>query len=126
MDAREALSDLQQISVQVVHALVAGADGAVIASTLPDDASAAQLARVAAELWEGGEQARRDLGRDELAQLELATPEGSVFLVRDDARSIVATTRVDPTTGLVFYDLKATLRALAENGAAAPEEDSDA
>jgi hypothetical protein len=37
-----------------------------------------------------------------------------VFVVRDQDRSIVATTSADPTSGLVFYDLKTCLRALAE------------
>ncbi len=93
-------------------------------STLPDGASADRLARSARELWEAADGARRELGRDELAQLEVATPDGSVFLVRDAARMIIATTSADPTVGLVFYDLKACLRSIAESahdgGAAEP------
>ena len=41
----------------------------------------------------------RDLGRDALSQVEVATPEGSVFVLRDAARTIVATTTVDPIVG---------------------------
>jgi predicted regulator of Ras-like GTPase activity (Roadblock/LC7/MglB family) len=114
MDAQEALADLKQISVQIVHAVVADAGGGVAGSTLPDGASADRLARSAGELWEAADGARRELGRDELAQLEVATPDGSVFLVRDAARTIIATTSADPTVGLVFYDLKACLRSIAE------------
>jgi predicted regulator of Ras-like GTPase activity (Roadblock/LC7/MglB family) len=114
MDAQEALADLKQISVQIVHAVVADAAGAVAGSTLPDGASADRLARSAKELWEAADGARRELGRDELAQLEVATPDGSVFVVRDAARMIIATTSADPTVGLVFYDLKACLRSIAE------------
>jgi predicted regulator of Ras-like GTPase activity (Roadblock/LC7/MglB family) len=124
MDAQEALADLKQISVQIVHAVVADAAGSVAGSTLPDDPSAERLARSARELWEAADGARRELGRDELAQLEVATPDGSVFLVRDSARMIIATTSADPTVGLVFYDLKACLRSIAEgahNGAAVEE-----
>jgi len=115
MDAREALSDLKQISVQIVDAVVTDADGAVEGSTLGDPDDADRLARVAAELWSACDRTRRDLGRDELTQVEAATPSGSVFLVRDGERMIAATTPVDPTVGLIFYDLKTTLRTLAES-----------
>jgi hypothetical protein len=37
---------------------------------------------------------------------------GSVFVVRDGGRTIVATTTPEPTVGLVFYDLKTCLRAI--------------
>jgi predicted regulator of Ras-like GTPase activity (Roadblock/LC7/MglB family) len=114
MDPQEALADLKQISVQVSHALIGGHDGTPIASTLSDAAAAERLARTAVDLWEQADRTRRDLGRDELAQLEVATPDGSVFVVRDATRMIVATTSSDPTVGLVFYDLKASLRAVAE------------
>jgi predicted regulator of Ras-like GTPase activity (Roadblock/LC7/MglB family) len=114
MDANEALADLTQISVQISNALIQAADGTVLGSTLGDDASQ-RLARLARELWEAADRTRGELGRDELAHLEVATPEGSVFLVHDGVRSIVATTSSDPTVGLVFYDLKACLRAVAES-----------
>ena len=112
MDANEALTDLQQISVQVVHALVVDADGAVEACTLPDAPSAERMARAASELWETADRARSDLGRDSLSQLEVSTHSGSVFVVQDDRRRVVATTAVDPTVGLVFYDLKTCLRQI--------------
>ena len=47
-------------------------------------------------------------------QLEVATAEGSVFVVRDAERAIAATTSPDPTVGLVFYDLKSCLRDAAQ------------
>jgi hypothetical protein len=50
----------------------------------------------------------------ELAQAEIATSDGSVFLVRDEQRTIAATTGPEPTVGLVFYDLKSCLRSFAE------------
>jgi len=43
---------------------------------------------------------------------EVATAEGSVFVVRGEGRLIAATTTPEPTVGLVFYDLKSCLRAL--------------
>jgi predicted regulator of Ras-like GTPase activity (Roadblock/LC7/MglB family) len=117
MDPHEALADLKQISVQIAHAVVADQAGMVLGSTLADPDSSRRLARTGQELWDAADGARRDLGRDELAQLEVATPDGSVFLVRDAARLIVATTSPDPTVGLVFYDLKACLRSIAEGDA---------
>jgi len=122
MDPHEALADLTQISVQITNALLQGSDGAVLGSTLADHAASERLARLAGELWEAADRTRSQLGRDELAPLEVATPEGSVFLVHDGVRSIVATTSSDPTVGLVFYDLKACLRSVAESDREAPVE----
>jgi hypothetical protein len=47
--------------------------------------------------------------------VQAATPEGSVFVVVDDARMAIATTGGDPTVGLVFYDLKTLLRQTADS-----------
>jgi DNA topoisomerase-1 len=41
-----------------------------------------------------------------------------VFIVRDGKTTIAATTGGNPTVGLVFYDLKSALRALAARPAA--------
>jgi hypothetical protein len=67
----------------------------------------------------GADALREARGLADLAQLEAATLEGSVFVVRRNGRTIAATTRPDPTVGLVFYDLKHCLRALEEAPAAA-------
>ena len=50
-----------------------------------------------------------------LVQLEAATADGSVFVVRDGERVVAAVTGPEPTVGLVFYDLKSCLRASAES-----------
>jgi predicted regulator of Ras-like GTPase activity (Roadblock/LC7/MglB family) len=114
LNAHEALDDLKQISVQVTAAAIGDSGGALEACTLADGTAGERLVRLGSELWEAAEQARRDLGRDELSQVEIATPDGSVFVVRDAARTIVATTTVDPIVGLVFYDLRTCLRTVAE------------
>jgi predicted regulator of Ras-like GTPase activity (Roadblock/LC7/MglB family) len=114
LNAHEALDDLKQISVQVTAAAIGDSTGALEAATLEDSTAGERLVRLGAELWEAAEQARRDLGRDELSQVEVATPEGSVFVLRDASRTIVATTTVDPIVGLVFYDLRTCLRTVAE------------
>jgi len=43
-----------------------------------------------------------------------------VFVVRRAGRMIAATTRPDPTVGLVFYDLKHCLRSIEDGAAAEP------
>jgi hypothetical protein len=50
----------------------------------------------------------------ELAQLEVSTHAGSVFVVRRDGRLIAAATRPDPTVGLVLYDLKHCIGSLED------------
>ncbi len=117
MNAHEALDDLKQISVQVTAAAIGGPSGTLEASTVADPASGERLVRLGDELWEAAEQAQRSLGRDALSQLEVVTPEGSVFVVRDAGRTIVATTTTEPIVGLVFYDLRTCLRTVAEGAA---------
>jgi predicted regulator of Ras-like GTPase activity (Roadblock/LC7/MglB family) len=112
MDAAQALTDLTEISSQIEAALVLDADGATLASTL-DERRAPEFALVVQELVAA---VKRAAGNEEgeLAQAEIATGEGSVFLVRDEQRTIAATTGPEPTVGLVFYDLKSCLRSFAE------------
>ena len=111
MDAAQALSDLTEISSQIEAAVVLDADGTTMASTL-DGTRAEDLARTTKELLAAIGRAAGDGGK-ELAQLEVATGDGSVFVVRDEQRTIAATTGPGPTVGLVFYDLKSALRSVA-------------
>ncbi len=111
MDAAQALSDLTEISSQIEAALVLDADGSTMASTL-DGTRSQELARAAQELLAAVRRVAGD-GNGEPAQLEVATTDGSVFVVRDGERTITATTGPEPTVGLVFYDLKSCLRSVA-------------
>jgi predicted regulator of Ras-like GTPase activity (Roadblock/LC7/MglB family) len=119
MDAQQALADLTEISSQIRAAVVFDDKGAVAGSTLDDAARADELARGAAELLAIADGVKGGDGA-ELTQLEAATEEGSVFVVRQGPTRIAATTGVDPTVGLVFYDLKSALRNL-ETKAAPPK-----
>jgi predicted regulator of Ras-like GTPase activity (Roadblock/LC7/MglB family) len=110
MDAAQALSELTAVSAQITSAIVIDADGSPLASTL-DDAAAAELAPTVQELVAAA--GRVGEGR-QLSQLQLSTPDGGVFLVRDGDRAIAATTRPEPAAGLVFYDLKTCLRSIAD------------
>jgi predicted regulator of Ras-like GTPase activity (Roadblock/LC7/MglB family) len=119
MDPNSAIRELKDLSTQIEAVVLAGADGAPIASTLPDERST-RVARLAADLVARADGVRSDLGREALAQLQAATADGSVFVVLDSGRLAVATTGPDPTVGLVFYDLKTLLRQV-ENGAGKEE-----
>jgi predicted regulator of Ras-like GTPase activity (Roadblock/LC7/MglB family) len=112
MDAAQALADLTEISSQIEAAVLFDESGAITASTLADDDRSQELARGGAELIDAATAMPRGEG-GRLTQLEAATLDGSVFLVSDGPRRILATTAPNPTVGLVFYDLKSCLRGLA-------------
>ena len=111
MDAQQALADLTEISSQIQAAVVFDEKGKVAASTLDDDARAGELARGALRLLDEAAAVKLGDGAP-LTQLEAATPEGSVFVVREDTIRIAATTAPEPAVGLVFYDLKSALRQI--------------
>jgi predicted regulator of Ras-like GTPase activity (Roadblock/LC7/MglB family) len=113
MDPSTAIRELQDLSTQIQAVVLASADGSAIASTLPGERSA-RVARLATDLVSRADGVRSDLGREALAQLQAATPDGSVFVVLDSGRLAVATTGPDPTVGLVFYDLKTLLRQVGD------------
>ena len=110
--AEKALAELTDISSQVRGAVLFGGDGKVLASTLPAE-RAEGFAVAARLLWEQAEVVR---GEDaaKLTQLEAATKNGSVFVVREAEQTLAAVTSPEPTAGLVFYDLRSALRAAAE------------
>jgi predicted regulator of Ras-like GTPase activity (Roadblock/LC7/MglB family) len=110
--AEKALAELTDISSQVRAAVLFDGGGKVLASTLPAE-RAEGFAVAARLLWEQAEVVR---GEDEakLTQLEAATKNGSVFVVREAEQTLAAVTSAEPTAGLVFYDLRSALRAAAE------------
>ncbi len=113
MDAARALADLTEISSEIEAAVLLDESGAVVAST-PDDAERA--GRIAVGARRLLERAREVGGRDgeEPRRLEAGTGAGSVFVVRREGRTLVATTGRTPTAGLVFYDLERCLKSLEE------------
>jgi predicted regulator of Ras-like GTPase activity (Roadblock/LC7/MglB family) len=104
-----ALAELTEISSQIRSAVLFGADGKVVAATIPDE-PAAQVAASAKALLEQAAQ----IGDGELTQIEASTEDGSLFVVKDGTAMIAASTSAEPTAGLVFYDLKECLRAVAK------------
>jgi predicted regulator of Ras-like GTPase activity (Roadblock/LC7/MglB family) len=110
--AEKVLSELRDISSQVRAAVLLDSGGSVLGSTLSDE-QGERLAAAAKQLLEQAEVVRGE-SEPKLTQLEAATPEGSVFVVREGDRVLAATTGPQPTAGLVFYDLRAAARATAE------------
>jgi predicted regulator of Ras-like GTPase activity (Roadblock/LC7/MglB family) len=108
VDAAQAIADLTEISPQVREVVVVAADGTVQGSNASEP-RAAHLAEAAQRLLGEAERVQ-----PAVAQLEAATVQGSVFVVRDGGRVIAATTTAEPTVGLVFYDLKTCLRSVDE------------
>jgi predicted regulator of Ras-like GTPase activity (Roadblock/LC7/MglB family) len=128
MDAVAALAELKDLSTQIEVVVLAYRSGEVQASTVTGPTSET-LGRLAADIVEHADQVRRDLGREGVAQLQAATPEGSLFIVLDGDLMALATTAPEPTAGLVFYDLKTLLRQLdgaPEPAASASAEADDA
>jgi hypothetical protein len=111
MDASAALGELVDVSTQVVEAVVLDAAGRVEAVRSAGDGRTGTLAGTGAELLaiaarirpaEPVERVQVDLGR------------GSLVVVSDGERTIVATTVPRPTDALVAHDLRAVLRRIAD------------
>ena len=119
MDAAQALADLTEISAQIEAAVLAEADGSVVASTFRQEGRGEELARAAVDLVAAAGEARGNSGTPELVQIQAATPRGSLFVVRDGSHVVAAVTGTKPTVGLVFYDLKTCLRMLEREEAKA-------
>ena len=114
MDAASALADLTEICSQVEAAVVIDEQGVVLASTLPAESGTERLARAGTELLEA---ARSAVGTEARAvsRLEVALREGSLFTLTEDGLAIIARTSPSPSSGLVLYDLRTCLRAVAES-----------
>src|SRR4029453_6585390 len=113
MNPEQALADLTEISSQIEAAVVFDREGKVIGATLDDGNPAGQLATAATELGRNPQEVKPG---STPTQFEIATTEGSLFVVRDDDTYIAATTGDNPTVGLVFSDLKPPLRNRKKRG----------
>jgi hypothetical protein len=107
-----AFSDLMEISSQVEAAIVLDGDE-IVASSLSAQGGSEELAVAIRRIVETAEKTRAGLKR-----LEIALPEGHLFVVQEGPRLIGAATTADPPSGLVFYDLRSCLSGLAAEAAA--------
>jgi predicted regulator of Ras-like GTPase activity (Roadblock/LC7/MglB family) len=112
MDAAGALRELTELSSQIESAVVLGADGSVLASTLEDSTKAEALASSTLELV--GAAFELNTQRLEVTRVEVELEDGALFVLRDEGRTIAAITGPDPTSGLVVYDLRTCLQGITE------------
>jgi hypothetical protein len=106
VDAAGALAELTEISAQIEAAVIVDDKGDVLAASRGGGAALAEAGRSLLE------HAARVGGGKEPTQIDASTAEGSVFVVHEGGRTIVATTPPESTVGLVFYDLKTCLRSI--------------
>jgi len=106
MTGDQALRELLDVSEDVVAAVLLDGKGEPLAASVGDDEARAAAEIAAAML------AYADTLRTETTarRLEAATSDGSVFVVRDGDRVVVAATGTDPVAGLVLHDLRTALR----------------
>lgn len=110
MDAAQALGELMELSSQIRAAVVLDAEGTVVAASSGDSARAAALGAAVRDLVA----AAADLGSDgrDVTRVEVELDEGAIFVVREGAITVAATTGPSPTSGLVVYDLRTCLQAI--------------
>ncbi len=112
MDAAAALADLTAVSSQIEAAAVFDESGALLAATPAGDAGGQELVEGARSLLAAAATVRRE-GAPAVVRIEAALHAGSVFVVSEGPLAIVAVTVPEPTSGLVAYDLRTCLRAVA-------------
>jgi len=113
MEAARALADLVEISPQIEAAAIVSGEGELAGSVGVPEARAGVVARSVRELLDSAAAYRSDEGR--VTQLHAQLVGGDLFAVTGAGeRTIVAVTggRVPP--GLVFYDLRRCLAAVAD------------
>ena len=115
MDASAVLAKLVGLSTQVVEAVIVGTDGAVEAAHAAGGERAQALSEAGGSLLAAAAEIRPSAPPVERVHVDLER--GSLVVVRDAERSIVATTVAEPTAGLVAFDLRAALRRLREAAA---------
>jgi Roadblock/LC7 domain len=107
VDAASALSELTGLSSRIESAVVLDADGKVLGST---DGDPARLAGAADELLAAARGLRT--ADDDVTRVEVELAEGGLFVLREDGRTIAATTAAGAIAGIVVYDLRTCLEGI--------------
>ena len=115
MDAAQALQELSELSSQIERAAVLGADGSVLGSTVGDAQATERLVRAGLDLVTAAFEL--NAAPQEVIRVDVELAEGSLFVLREGGRTIVATTGPHPTTGLVVYDLRTCLHRIEDEPA---------
>jgi hypothetical protein len=111
VDASALLQELLEVSGQVETATILARGGELVAST-ETGAGAAALAGSVHRLSTSANAATSPTD-EHLVQLQVTLDDACVFLAQDADHVVGCVTVAHPTAGLVFYDLKTTLRRLA-------------
>lgn len=101
----ESLARLQELSRDVLAAVLLGPGDRLRACTVNDPDRAADLGRLAAELFA----AAADETGSRPRQIEVGTPLGAVFAIRLRGWTLAAVTRRLALPSLMFYDLRSVL-----------------
>jgi hypothetical protein len=102
----QALRELLDVSEDVVSAVLVGSAGQPIAATVGENESRA-AAEIASAMLAYADALRTQASAE---RLEAVTSDGSIFIVRDGDRAVVAATGTDAVAGLVLHDLRTVLR----------------
>lgn len=111
MDAEALLNDLLEVSGQVEAAAIVTRSGELLATSTGAGEGAA-LGGSVHKLAKSANAVGSPTGED-IVQLQVTLEQNCVFVAQDATNVIGCVTVPHPTAGLVFYDLKSTLRRLA-------------
>jgi hypothetical protein len=109
-----ALDYLGELSTDIEAILVLDRDGRVAAATGDDDERGERMRELFVALLDRAADALPDSGVD---QLEVTTPDGSVFAVRGSDWTVGVVAGRKPLSSLMFYDLRNVVTDLGAAGA---------
>jgi predicted regulator of Ras-like GTPase activity (Roadblock/LC7/MglB family) len=110
VDAEQAVQELTELSSQITAAVVLGAEGDLVAASPSEPSTAERLADATRELIAAAAEISTE-GRG-VTRVEVELDEGAIFVVRDGAHTVAATTGPSPTSGLVVYDLRTCAQSI--------------
>jgi hypothetical protein len=110
----QALTELLDVSEDVVAAVLLDRDGKPVAAVVGED-QAARVAGIATAMLAYAGALRTGA---EAARVEAVTRDGNVYVVVEATGAVVAATGRDPVAGLVYHDLRAVLRKTARRSRA--------
>lgn len=117
--AKEALDELLEMSSSIRQAVLVRGQDEVLASTFAGGESEAAMVGESRAMIEAARQAADEMGRPALTQIFVEARSGCVFIALGERDTwLAATTGVDPTIGLVLYDVNTALRTALEGEAA--------
>jgi len=106
-----ALDFLAELSTDIRAGVLLDSDGALAASWQGDDEKGERVRELVVDIVERADAATG--GSPKPAQLEVATPGGSVFCVRQNGWTVAVVTGRYALSSLMFYDLRKMLEDLS-------------